>query len=140
MFTGYPILVTNFVSQRTSGTPVPFHLNMTNRNGSITIRLPRTFKGLMTIYAKNGRVKYSDEVSEHMTVCTEDKHTQRRFVGDFSSFDDDDEGWTGDELNVETHVGNVKVHFVDEVIPQRPRAVSPVKGILYRVVSNIFLR
>jgi hypothetical protein len=103
------------VRLRTSGTPIPFHLNTTSRNGSITIRLPRTFTGLVTIYAKNGCVTFSDEVSGHMTMCNEDKHTQRRFVGDLSAFNDDDGDWKGDELNVEAQNGNVKVYFVDEV-------------------------
>jgi hypothetical protein len=44
----------------------------------------------------------------------EEKHTQRCFVGDISSFNDSDGDWPGDKLDVEAYNGRVKVFFVDE--------------------------
>lgn len=50
-----------------------------------------------------------------MTVCNEDKYMRRWFVGDLPSFNDDDDSWRGDELNVEAVDGSVEVYFVDEM-------------------------
>jgi len=98
-----------------SSTSIPFHLNVTNCHGSITVWLPRTFRGPMTINSKHGAVKFSDDILEHMGLCNEVDHIRRCFIGDVSLFSDEGGGWKGDEVNIQTKHSKVKVRFVDEV-------------------------
>lgn len=49
-----------------------------------------------------------------MGLCNEIDNTRRCFIGDLSLFSDDDDGWKGDEVNIKTEHGRVKVRFVDE--------------------------
>lgn len=99
---------------------MPFHLNITGCHGWISVGLPRTFQGPMTIYSKHGSVKFSDDVSERMSQCNEIDNTRRCFVGDLSLLNDDDGGWKGDEVNIRNKHSNVKVRFVDELEPEIP--------------------
>jgi len=122
----------NIKLRRITPTPqisIPFHLNVTSHNGAVTIGIPPTFEGLLTIYAKNGSVKLSDEITGRIAMHNEEKHTRRCFVGDISSFNGDGD-WPGDKLDVDAHNGRVKVFFVDEV-----EAEATKKGGLF---SRIF--
>jgi len=102
------------INTPTSRVPIPFHLNVSSHNGAVTIGMPSTFEGLLTIHAKNGSVKLSDEITRRIAMHNEEKHTQRCFVGDISSFNDSDGDWPGDKLDVDAYNGRVKVFFVDE--------------------------
>jgi len=110
--------------------PMPFHLNLTGRNSSVNIWLPRTFQGPMTIYSGHGgSVKFSDDVWQHMGMCNEIDHTRHCFIGDLLLFNDEQD-WKGDEVNVKTQHGGVKVRFVDEV---EPETLHGIPGLLCRV-------
>jgi hypothetical protein len=102
------------INTPTSRVPIPFHLNVSSHNGAVTIGMPPTFEGLLTIHAKNGSVKLSDEITRRIAMHNEEKHTHRCFVGDISSFNDSNGDWPGDKLDVDAYNGRVKVFFVDE--------------------------
>jgi len=104
-----------------TSTLVPFHLIVGSHNGSVSVGVPRTFEGLLTIYAKNGAVKISDEITQRITMQNEEKATRRCFVGDISSFNDSEGGWAGDKLDVNSHNGRVKVYFLEEVELEAPK-------------------
>jgi hypothetical protein len=116
-----------------SGILVPFYLYANGRNGSVTIGLPRTFEGLLTIYAKNGSIKLSDEIYERLSMFNEDNHTQRCFVGDLASFTGHD--WKGNEVDIEATNGRVKIFLVDQVEPETSKAKG---GLFSRVWGKTF--
>jgi hypothetical protein len=84
----------------------------------------------MTIYSGHGgSVKFSDDVWQHIGMCNEIDHTRHCFIGDLLLFNDEQD-WKGDEVNVKTQHGGVKVRFVDEV---EPETLHGIPGLLCRV-------
>jgi hypothetical protein len=61
----------------------------------------------------------------------EEKHTRRCFIGDISSYNDDDADWVGDKLDVDAHNGRVKVYTMD-VEPEAGRGRG---GLLSRILG-----
>jgi len=101
-------------------TRSPFHLRATSRNSYVTIHLPRSFQGLLTMSSERGSFKLSDELSEHVTTFNEVNDTRRCFVGDFAASGwaeaeaEGVEGWTGDEVFASSQYDKVTVQYVDE--------------------------
>jgi hypothetical protein len=104
---------------------------VTGHNGSITIGIPGTFEGLLTIHAKNGSVKISDDITQRIGMQNEEKHTHRCFVGDISLYNDGDGGWAGDMLEVNAHNGRVKVYTIDE----EPETSKGKQSLLSRILG-----
>jgi hypothetical protein len=115
----------------TSEISTPFHLSVGSHNGSVTVGIPNTFEGLLTIYARNGSVKISDEITQCITMHNEQKAIQRCFVGDVFLYNEDEGGWAGDQLDVDAHNGRVKIYFVDEVELKAPKK----SGLFSRFLS-----
>lgn len=116
---------------------MPFLLNVTGCHGSINVWLPRTFQGPMTVYSRHGSVKFSDDISERMSLCNEIDHSRRCFVGDLSLLNEEQGGWTGDEVHVKTEHAPVRIKFMDEVEPETPN-VKPGGHLLSRILGTIF--
>ncbi|KAJ7697251.1 hypothetical protein B0H17DRAFT_1052443 [Mycena rosella] len=95
----------------------PIHLKAQSSNGSITLHLPRSFRGPVTILSRNGTIRFSSAVGAATTTFSEADHTRRCFVGDFSDWTDDG-AWMGDEASIESSNGSVKVQFDAE--PRAP--------------------
>lgn len=108
---------------------IPFKLKAISYNGSMTAGLPRDFKGLLTIFVRNGPVDISDEIFERISMSTENSSTCQYFVGDLSLYDDD---WQGNEVNLEVTNGRLKVYLVDEM---RPEELKVTGGFLSRIWS-----
>ncbi|KAJ7880678.1 hypothetical protein B0H13DRAFT_1630296, partial [Mycena leptocephala] len=82
-------------------------------NGTVTIHLPRTFRGPLHLTTRNGSGRFSDALKAALTTFSEVNSTRRCFVGDFSD-------WT-EEISVESMNGNVKVGYEVEVVCNLPR-------------------
>ena len=119
------------VDMHTSGIRNPFHLSVTGHNGSVTVGLPGTFEGLLTIHAKNGSVKFSDDITQRIGMQNEEQNIRRCFVGDISSYNDGDAGWAGDRLEVNADNGRVKVYTIDG----EPEASRSRQGLLTRILG-----
>ncbi|KAJ6571394.1 hypothetical protein B0H19DRAFT_988003 [Mycena capillaripes] len=89
----------------------PVNLKAQSSNGAITLHIPRSFRGPLTICSRNGSIRFSDALSADLTTFNEVNRTRRCFVGDFSDWADQPEGWMGDEVNVESLNGSVKIHY-----------------------------
>jgi len=105
----------------------PFHLTAFTVNGSMTIRLPRSFHGLLISTASS--INMSDALAEHVTTFSEINSTKRCFVGDLSEWSEGEEGWFGDEVSLATKNGRVKIMYTDEV------PTPPSKGFFSRVMG-----
>jgi len=105
--------------QRTSNTDPggrkPFHITATSKNGSVTLHLPRSFQGFLTLTTTNGTIIFSDQLAPHVTTFSHVSSTKRCFIGDLTSWLDRDQEWKGDEVTASSHNGKVKLQFVDEV-------------------------
>ena len=86
--------------------------------------IPRSFHGFATLKSVHGNCVLSDELLRNSTQLGTVDHTKKIFVGDFSavctpasvcgsSFETTE--WLGDELNVESRDGRVRVKYVGEV-------------------------
>jgi len=106
-----------------------FDLKVMSTNGSVTVHIPRSFQGLLTVSTRDG-ISFSSQLSEHVTTFSEVNNIRKCFVGDLSSWGEAGE-WAGDKVTAETQNGRVKVQFTDEVIPESARS----RGFLGRVLE-----
>jgi hypothetical protein len=101
--------------------------------GNVTLRLPRSFLGPITITIRHGSVKFSDEFDRHLTTFGEANHVRHCFVGDLSHWRaDSGVDWGGDEITVEAKYGSVKIQYEDDapgsVVRARPSLLNRVFG------------
>ena len=104
------------------GAAYPGHvLNVRASNGAISLLIPRSFLGIVTVTARNGSIKFLGEAANSVHTFSDVNRTRRCFMGDYSALMDD-EPWEGDEIVVEASNGGVKIQFDDEIIgSMRPR-------------------
>ncbi|KAJ7751543.1 hypothetical protein DFH07DRAFT_960953 [Mycena maculata] len=96
----------------------PINFAARSSNGSINIRVPRTFRGPVTVRTKNGSMKFMGDLGAAVTTFNEVNGTHRAFIGDFSDWtggmvgdSKGEDAWTGDEITVETSNGGVRFQF-----------------------------
>ncbi|KAF7343858.1 hypothetical protein MSAN_01967100 [Mycena sanguinolenta] len=112
----------------------PMHIKARSSNGSVTLHIPRSFRGPVTIRTSNGSVRFSDSISTHLTTFSEVKKTRRCFIGDYTDWTDQPEGWIGDELDLETSNGTVKLQYDVEPNANASNVGSPKgKGLLAKL-------
>ncbi|KAJ6574467.1 hypothetical protein B0H19DRAFT_986091 [Mycena capillaripes] len=87
------------------------NLKAQTAHGGITVHVPRTFRGPVTVRTPHGQLHFAGELSAAVTTFNEVDYTHRCFIGDFSDWADHPENWVGDELNIETSIGNVKLRY-----------------------------
>lgn len=108
-----------------------FILKASSTNGDVQIHIPRSFHGPLILSVKHGSVKFSDDLSEHLTTFGEINSTRRCFVGDFSQGIGKGE-WKGDEIVVDVRHGVVKMQYDDDVagsvIKSRPTFLNRIFG------------
>ncbi|KAJ7048230.1 hypothetical protein C8F01DRAFT_1006043 [Mycena amicta] len=104
----------------TAGSPytprTPLKLSLHTDDGHVSLSLPRVFRGPLTIRIGDGRMRLSRALSAATTIFSESKGISRCFVGDFaeSGWADAPGEWTGDEAEVSSDDGNVRIEFDDE--------------------------
>ncbi|TRM57781.1 hypothetical protein BD626DRAFT_574118 [Schizophyllum amplum] len=100
----------------------PLHLTLRTSNGSVTLLLPRSFRGSLKASTTNGSVKLSDDVQRETTSVIQGKSGQWDIGGGGTNGNDDRKGVDGDaaggqmldEAEVRTTNGSVHVSFEDE--------------------------
>ena len=106
----------------------PVYITAKADNCSITLYVPRSFQGLMSLSSKNGSIVFSEQFSQRVTTFSDMSSTRRCFVGDLGSWVEQDSEWSGDEVVVCSHNGKVRVLYIDEVIEKKEK-----KNFLSRV-------
>jgi len=82
-------------------------------DGSITVSLPRSFTGPITVSYVHGEVKAS-ALGGHFITLSEANGKMKGFIGDLSKYTECDEaakGWKGDELVLDLRHGSAKLRF-----------------------------
>ncbi|KAF5388663.1 hypothetical protein D9757_004809 [Collybiopsis confluens] len=109
-------------SIRRNGYLPAFDLKAESRNGYVSVKIPRTYRGMVTGTTKHGRVFMSDAVSAHSVIFSDVKGSKRMFFGDFSARNDD----TDDAMVLESTHGSINIYFEDEDLTSP--VVKSVKG------------
>ncbi|KAJ7048232.1 hypothetical protein C8F01DRAFT_1380633 [Mycena amicta] len=133
------------ISLRLHASPHPLNLSLHTDEGSVSLTLPRTFCGPLTIRLGYGRMHLSPALSAATTIFNESsKGVSRSFVGDFaeSGWADAPGEWTGDEAQVGSDYGNVRIEFEDEWEEKKIKMVSfavYMGGVLGVVVFGVIV-
>ncbi|KAE9401093.1 hypothetical protein BT96DRAFT_856813 [Gymnopus androsaceus JB14] len=93
------------------GSYPPFSLTSSSRDGSVSVKLPRSYQGSLTASTKDGRVRMSPAVSAQATVFSTVNGTQKAYIGDLSVRKND----TDDVVLLETRDGNITIQYEDEM-------------------------
>ncbi|KIK60380.1 hypothetical protein GYMLUDRAFT_261380 [Collybiopsis luxurians FD-317 M1] len=109
---------------RRGGLLPAFDLKSKTQNGNVLVKIPRTYRGMITGTTKHGRVWMSDAVSAQAVVFSDVEGTKRIFVGDFKARNDE----TDDSMVLETVHGIVMIYFENEDLTHP--VVKKMKGLL----------
>ncbi|KAJ7489659.1 hypothetical protein B0H11DRAFT_1804739 [Mycena galericulata] len=125
-------------STATPAAHPPLRLTVRTSNGSITLRLPRAFRGPLTVRTRNGAVRFVGALAGAVTEFGEEGGVRRCFVGEFGDYAaalsrpldagskeakggkewgknaNAADAWPGDELTLESSNGGIKLLFDDE--------------------------
>ncbi|KIM56677.1 hypothetical protein SCLCIDRAFT_131939, partial [Scleroderma citrinum Foug A] len=93
----------------------PFFLNIFTKDGKITVLLPRSFHGPITMTSGDGSCTLSNDMLKTSTHLGVADRTTRYFVGQYA-LSSMQNVWEGDEVKVETRDGKIKVRYIDEVV------------------------
>ncbi|KAJ7512678.1 hypothetical protein B0H11DRAFT_1698588 [Mycena galericulata] len=88
----------------------PFRAVLVSANGFVSLHLPPSFHGLLTVRVGAGdlntRITLSAAVDAHATILSEDSTTRAYFIGALGSA-----RWEGDRAEVRVERGRVRVQF-----------------------------
>jgi len=91
-----------------------YNLTVTAANGSISLAIPRSFRGPLTTTTSNGWCTMTADLASQVATFSEVKGVKKSFVGDFASSKYGDGEWTGSSINVKCQNGRIKMYYVDE--------------------------
>ncbi|TFK20662.1 hypothetical protein FA15DRAFT_707907 [Coprinopsis marcescibilis] len=97
------------------GRTAKVKVELSTVNGTINIKIPRSFRGTVVSTTNNGRTKLSDPVESRVFQDQRDsfENVARVFIGEY-----DEHQTTYDELRVETRNGSIKIQYDDEIVAQ----------------------
>ncbi|KAJ7245648.1 hypothetical protein B0H12DRAFT_1073422 [Mycena haematopus] len=89
----------------------PVKIKAQGTYGSVTLHVPRSFCGPVTISTRYGSIRFSDSLLADLTTFNEANKTRRCFIGDYSNWAEQSDGWIGDEIELETTYGSIKLQY-----------------------------
>ncbi|KAG8776976.1 hypothetical protein FRC12_000597 [Ceratobasidium sp. 428] len=121
-------------------TGQPIRIHATSHNGSVTVKIPTTYVGAVTLAMTHGSIKISEGIKTKSTIFSSTATSTRLFVGDWSAANfgttpdtsafgshavagpstastpprDPFATWTGPLVHLGTTNGSVHISFVDE--------------------------
>lgn len=69
-----------------TATTRPYSLRVFSKHGSVTVAIPRSFVGPVTLRTRHGSVRVSDEIAARMTTFSEDDGARECFIGNADAF------------------------------------------------------
>lgn len=97
----------------------PFKLKATTDHAQLLVRIPRDFNGPL-IYKKSShnKITFSQGVRDHLVIFNQMEGEGKAFIGDWSASGYDGERkWEGDELEMSSKYGWMRVYYCDEPVP-----------------------
>jgi hypothetical protein len=103
------------VSQRNPSNH-PLSITALSQNGSVTLSLPRSFVGPLTVRTHNGSYKPTPALDSAVTTFSEHDGLRKSFIGDpvGSGYLADPEAWQGGEVTMESKNGTLRIGWMDE--------------------------
>ncbi|KAH8115110.1 hypothetical protein DFH11DRAFT_146740 [Phellopilus nigrolimitatus] len=96
-------------------TPRQYALSAYSRSGSVSVALPSSFVGPVTMFTVHGSVSLSNSVTSRLITFSEIDGKGSCFIGDIKAANYTGiEGWTGSTLDIGSQSGRLKLSFVDE--------------------------
>ncbi|RXW22747.1 hypothetical protein EST38_g3117 [Candolleomyces aberdarensis] len=93
---------------------LPLRIKLNTYNGSVYVKIPRSFRGMILSQCWWGSTKLSAQVKAQVAYERDEGRIKRMFIGELDETDFSESSWSGDELNAETRNGNVYVKYEDE--------------------------
>lgn len=90
-------------------------------SGNISLALPRSFQGPITIHSQQARVVFSPAMGALSATFSDYGELRKCFVGDFKALGFGHGTWEGSVIDIHAPEGRVKLRFTDEPEPQTPR-------------------
>ncbi|KAF4582536.1 hypothetical protein EYR38_002662 [Pleurotus pulmonarius] len=96
----------------------PFHLVANAVNGYVSLHLPNSFHGLLTVHVQAGDLEKHIEIASglmaHAVLLRETPDSRSYFVGEMGGWVKDENNWEGDEIVASVEHGLVRAQFEDE--------------------------
>ncbi|EJD51044.1 hypothetical protein AURDEDRAFT_160188 [Auricularia subglabra TFB-10046 SS5] len=86
-------------------------------SGQVSLEIPSTFRGPMTIHNGNGNVKFSSALDPLVATFSDVDKVRKCFIGDFKQLGFGQGAWEGSALEIHSLHGSVKLRFADEYEP-----------------------
>ncbi|KZT24027.1 hypothetical protein NEOLEDRAFT_1135533 [Neolentinus lepideus HHB14362 ss-1] len=112
----------------------PFKLACHSDMGSVEVHVPRSYSGPLVASTNMGSITFSRELTPHVTVFSDVSGKRHCYVGteEDSGWRGDIEKWEGNDVNLSSNMGSIRVSYVDEVQGSGTRG----SGWLDRVFSG----
>ncbi|QRV82845.1 hypothetical protein RhiJN_10860 [Ceratobasidium sp. AG-Ba] len=123
----------------------PLRVYATSTNGSVSVRVPMSFEGAVTMATTWGSVKISDAMKAKLTTFSTTSNTTRSFIGDWQSSgfgstpnhaDPNDDpplpaidndpftSWNGPLIHLSSTNGSVSLSYIEEAAASQPSSFS----------------
>ncbi|EJD41997.1 hypothetical protein AURDEDRAFT_168994 [Auricularia subglabra TFB-10046 SS5] len=101
--------------------PSPLSLTLKAANsGNISLALPRSFRGPITIHSQQARIVFSPAMGALAATFSDYGELRKCFVGDFRALGFGEGAWEGPAVEIHAPEGRVKLRFADEPEPKTP--------------------
>ena len=108
---------------------LPVRIRLNTYNGSVYVKIPRSFQGIILSQCWWGSTKLSAQVKAQVAYERDEGRIKRMFIGELDETDFSESSWSGDELNAETRYGNIYVKYEDE--EEEPGFWSKLWGAIF---------
>ncbi|KAF9490321.1 hypothetical protein BDN71DRAFT_1454428 [Pleurotus eryngii] len=96
----------------------PFHLVANAVNGYVSLHLPNSFHGLLTVHVSAGDLEKHIEIASglmaHAVLLRETTDSRSYFIGEMGGWVKNEDNWEGDEIVASVEQGLVRAQFEDE--------------------------
>ncbi|KAF7430396.1 hypothetical protein PC9H_006101 [Pleurotus ostreatus] len=96
----------------------PFHLVANAVNGYVSLHLPNSFHGLLTVHVSAGDLEKHIEIASglmaHAVLLRETTDSRSYFIGEMGGWVKNEDNWEGDEIVASVEHGLVRAQFEDE--------------------------
>lgn len=99
---------------RSGGCRIPFLFNAITTSGDVTVYLPRSFAGYLSLSTEMGSITLSEGLRSSSTTLAKVDSTSWYFIGSSKWDSDYTEKWVGDMITAVSELGDIKLAYADE--------------------------
>lgn len=95
-----------------------FHLEAFGLDGYLSLHLPTSFQGLVTVEVKSGdlnaHISLSREFKDVSMILSETSTKRGFFLGELGGWSPGEQGWEGDQVDISVQAGRVRLQLLGE--------------------------